>query len=222
MVRVNSCLREQLASSLLRADDNFTELYLQWQQENIILIKYEILLIIDLLVVIFLPLMILVEVDTERKFPMPPPPPPPPPKEEEEKEVKPPPPRLPIVVMCPMWPIWPMVFMEPKEPKPEMRRTENTLKSFWDSLLLVYFFFGRFLTWIKRRETSTKGRKPNKAPEKWPACPVAICPTLVPPPAAEKWIITKWIWTWAVTAEERRVGEYENKLTRAEKLGTLR
>jgi len=40
------------------------------------------------LVVILLPLMNLVDVETERKFPIPPPPP----KEEEENEVKPPPP----------------------------------------------------------------------------------------------------------------------------------
>jgi len=38
--------------------------------------------------VILLPLMNLVDVETERKFPIPPPPP----KEEEENEVKPPPP----------------------------------------------------------------------------------------------------------------------------------
>lgn len=50
-----------------------------------------------LLVVIFLPLTVLVEVDTDRKLPMLPPPPPP--KEVDEKEVKPPPPILPIVVM---------------------------------------------------------------------------------------------------------------------------
>lgn len=43
-------------------------------------------------VVIFLPLINLVEVDIDLKLPIPPPPPPPPPpKEEEEKEVIPPP-----------------------------------------------------------------------------------------------------------------------------------
>lgn len=43
------------------------------------------------LVVILFPLMNLVDVETEWKFPIPPPPPPPP-NEEEENEVKPPPP----------------------------------------------------------------------------------------------------------------------------------
>lgn len=73
-----------------------------------------------LLVVIFLPLMVLVEVDTERKLPMLPPPPPP--KEVDEKEVKPPPPILPIVVIWPMWPIWPTALMEPKEPKAKSKK----------------------------------------------------------------------------------------------------
>lgn len=73
-----------------------------------------------LLVVIFLPLTVLVEVDTDRKLPMLPPPPPP--KEVDEKEVKPPPPILPIVVMWPMWPIWPTALMEPKEPKAKSKK----------------------------------------------------------------------------------------------------
>lgn len=48
-------------------------------------------------VVIFLPLMNFVEVDTDLKLPIPPPPPPPPgpPKDDEEKDVKPPPPMSP-------------------------------------------------------------------------------------------------------------------------------
>lgn len=68
----------------------------------------------------------LVEVETERKLPMPPPPPtpPPPPKEEEENEVKPPPPRLPMVL------IWPMEFSAPKEPKPDDQKTKLFKYSF--------------------------------------------------------------------------------------------
>lgn len=71
-----------------------------------------------LLVVIRLPLTILVEVETDRKLPMPPPWPPPwppPPNEVEENEVKPPPPRP------------PRVLMEPKEVKPAGREAESPI-----------------------------------------------------------------------------------------------
>lgn len=173
---------------------------------------------IYLLVVIFLPLMILVEVDTERKLPMLPPPPPP--KEVEEKEVKPPPPRLPMVVMWPMWPMWPMVLMEPKEPKPEINRTKRdshlnrwqwfaTIGNFlsmcglqWNMFCIFSFFTGARLTWVERWEASTKGRKTDKASVKRATCPTATRPTLVPPAAAEEWIITKWICTWENRAEK--------------------
>ena len=61
-------------------------------------------------VVIFLPLMNLVEVDTDLKLPIPPPPPP---KDEEEKEVIPPPP------------------MSPNELKPTKERTLKKPLSKW-------------------------------------------------------------------------------------------
>lgn len=132
---------------------------------------------IYLLVVIFLPLMILVEVDTERKLPMPPPPPPP--KEVEEKEVKPPPPRLPMVVMWPMWPMWPMVLMEPKEPKPEINRTKrdshlnrwqwsatigNVSEHVWFAVehVLHFLFFRWCTSYLGRKVRSQHQREENR------------------------------------------------------------
>lgn len=169
------------------------------------------LISIYLLVVIFLPLMILVEVETERKLPILPLPPPP--NEVEEKEVKPPPPRLPIVVM---WPMCPMVLIDPKEPKPEIKRTGDVFKP----VTVVWYFYAfvcsglrmwhfnlisdTFLTWVKRREASTKGRKTNKSPKKWTTCLVATRPILVPPAAAEKRIITKRISTWEERKDQQR------------------
>lgn len=66
---------------------------------------------------------------------------------------------------------------------------------------LSLFLSSKFFTWVEGWEASTKGRKTNKAPEKWATCPAATRPTLVPPAAAEKRIITKRITTWEKSRE---------------------
>lgn len=127
-----------------------------------------------LLVVIFLPLTVLVEVDTDRKLPMLPPPPPP--KEVDEKEVKPPPPILPIVVMWPMWPIWPTALMEPKEPKAKSKKLmclihlskRSTLPTVVESLCSsVCFTLANSLPGSKGEKPAPKAGKP-KPPKKGP------------------------------------------------------
>lgn len=149
-----------------------------------------------LLVVILLPLTILVEVETDRKLPIPPPWPPPwpPPKEVEEKEVKPPPPRL------------PRVLMEPKEVKPATGGAENLIPAGDPSKLwcgqedngfsgCLYSSLGR-LTRIKGWEASTKRRK-SKTSKKCAPYSAVVCPTVVvAPTAAEERVITKWVSTW--------------------------
>lgn len=79
--------------------------------------------------------MSLVEVETDRKLPIPPAPKPPPPKEVEEKEVKPPPPELPAVLM------------DPKEGKPAISSRDSHLRSlmFVQHTLLTAFVYPSWL-----------------------------------------------------------------------------
>lgn len=104
-------------------------------------------------VVIFLPLMNLVEVDTDLKLPVPPPPPP---KDEEEKEVIPPP-------------------ISPNELKPTKRACISEHLNWEASLTLnESIIYWDLHTWIKPGDAVSKRWEMPETKE-WPSRPASAC-----------------------------------------------